>query len=40
MPKFSSDRPFADPDRAARKLIEIATPLNEPNLWGAKWQRA
>jgi len=24
MPKFISDRPFTDPDAAARKLIEIA----------------
>ena len=24
MPKFISDRPFADPDAAARKLVEIA----------------
>jgi hypothetical protein len=32
--KFVEPRPFADPDIAARKLVEIARPI-EPVLFGA-----
>jgi hypothetical protein len=26
--KFTADRPYADPEQAVRKIVEIATPLS------------
>jgi hypothetical protein len=28
--KFTSDRPFGDPEKAARKLVEIANSVENP----------